>query len=127
MSISGNVVPSDETFQWIPYSAEVSVTLTPTSGTRHVIVQYRKDETLMAEVTASIFLKPYVQINGSGAVVDVIPSNIIGTQSLTVTGCAETYVQVPYAISYTCTKAGGSASITYYLSDGSTVTRSAAF
>jgi hypothetical protein len=127
MFISGNVMASESTFQWVPYSDSVNVTLTPTNGTRHVIVQYRKDETLMAEVTASIFLKPYVLINGSGATVDVIPSNIIGAQSLTLTGCVEPYVEVPYATSYSCTKAATEAIITYHLSDGSTVTRSAAF
>ncbi|WP_141733434.1 hypothetical protein [Oligoflexus tunisiensis] len=127
MFISGNVVASESTFQWVPYSDSVNVTLTPTNGTRHVIVQYRKDETLMAEVTASIFLKPYVSINGSGATVSVIPSNIIGAQSLTLTGCVEPYVEVPYATSYSCTKAATEAIITYHLTDGSTVTRSAAF
>ncbi len=127
MYISGNVVASAVTFQWIPLMDSANVTLTPTSGTRHVIVQYRKDETLMAEVTASIFLKPEVQINGSGATVDVIPSNIIGTDSLTLTGCVQSYVQVAYASSYQCTKAAAEATITYHLRDGSTVTRSAAF
>lgn len=127
MYISGNVVASDVTFQWIPMADSVNVTLTPTSGTRHVIVQYRKDETLMAEVTASIFLKPFVQINGSGATVDVIPSQILGADSLTLTGCTQSYVQVAYAPSYECTKAATEATITYHLSDGSTVTRSAAF
>jgi hypothetical protein len=127
MYISGNVVATDSTFQWMPYAESANVTLSPSSGTRHVIVQYRKDETLMAEVTASIFLKPYVQINGSGATVDVIPSNIIGAETLTVTGCVQSYVQVAYASSYQCTKAAAEATITYHLSDGSTVTRSAAF
>ncbi len=127
MYISGNVVASAVTFQWIPLTDSASVTLTPTSGTRHVIVQYRKDETLMAEVTASIFLKPEVQVNGSGATVDVIPSNIIGADSLTLTGCVQSYVQVAYAASYQCTKAAAEATITYHLRDGSTVTRSAAF
>ncbi len=127
MYISGNVVASAVTFQWIPLMDSANVTLTPTSGTRHVIVQYRKDETLMAEVTASIFLKPEVQVNGSGATVDVIPSNIIGTDSLTLTGCVQSYVQVAYASSYQCTKAAAEATITYHLRDGSTVTRSAAF
>ncbi|WP_324962018.1 hypothetical protein [Oligoflexus sp.] len=127
MYISGNIIPSADTFQWIPYRESVRVTLTPTNGTRHVIVQYRKDETLMAEVTAPIFLQPYVQISGSGAVVSVIPSHIIGAESLTLTGCVETYVQVPYDTSYTCTKAGGTATIRYYLNDGTTVARSAAF
>jgi hypothetical protein len=127
MSISGTVVATESTFQWIPYAESANVTLTPSSGTRHVIVQYRKDETLMAEVTASIFLKPYVQINGLGATVDVIPSNIIGAESLTVSGCVQSYVQVAYASSYQCTKAAAEATITYHLRDGSTVTRSAAF
>jgi hypothetical protein len=127
MHISGNVVASDVTFHWIPMADSVNLTLTPTSGTRHVIVQYRKDETVMAEVTASIFLKPYVQINGSGATVDVIPSDIIGAQALTVIGCLQSYVQVAYASSYLCTKAAAEATITYHLSDGTTVTRSAAF
>jgi hypothetical protein len=127
MYIGGNVIASPLTFQWIPLQDSASVTLSPVSGTRHVIVQYRKDETVMAEVTASTFLKPYVQINGSGAQVDLIPSDIIGASFLTVTGCTQTYVQVPYASSFPCTKAAAEATITYHLRDGSTVTRSAAF
>lgn len=127
MYIGGNVIASPVTFQWIPMQTSVNVTLTPVSGTRHVIVQYRKDETVMAEVTASTFLEPYVQISGSGAQVNLIPSDIIGTTSLTVTGCTQTYVQVAYAPSFPCTKAAAQATITYHLQDGSTVTRSAAF
>lgn len=127
MSISGTVAASAETFQWIPFQDSLPVTLTPTNGTRHVIIQFRKDATLMAEVTSPIFLKPYVLINGAGAVVDVIPSNIVGATSLTILGCAESYVRVAYASSFVCTRAAAAATVTYYLKDGSSVTRSQVF
>lgn len=72
----------------------VNLTLSPTNGTRPVIVPYRKDETPMAEATASVYLKPYVLVSGCGASMSVIPSHIISAQSLTLTGCVKTYVQV---------------------------------
>ncbi len=127
MSISGGVLASATTFQWIPYTEQMTVTLTPTNGTRHVIVQFKKDSTVMSEVSVPIYLKPYVLINGTGAVVQIASSNIIGLSSMTVTGCSEAYIDIPYSASLTCTKSGPEASVTYKLTDGTSVTRSASF
>jgi hypothetical protein len=127
MYISGGVVDDEQTFQWIPFRERLSVSLSPTHGTRHVIVQFRQDETVISEVTTPVFLRPFVMVSGTGASVQVIPSNIIGLLNLTLEGCAETYLRVAYASSFNCTPTAGAATITYYLQNGTSLTRSAAF
>ncbi len=116
MYISGTIAATADTFQWIPYAETVNVNLSPVDGTRHITVQFRKDLTLMSEVAVAIYLKPFVLINGSGAVVSVVPSNIIGARALTITGCTESYVEVAYASSYSCTRSAALATRVFFSS-----------
>ena len=129
MYIEGGIGQSDLTFQWIPFQEKVDVVLNPSSGARHIMVRYRKNGVDTSEVTVPIFLNPYVLVNGSSAIVDVYPADIIGLTSLTIKGCAESdaYVKIPYTEKLTCTKADAKVEAIYYLSDGTSITRSALF
>ncbi|RZA24387.1 MAG: hypothetical protein EOP10_10060 [Proteobacteria bacterium] len=129
MLITGGVIAGANTFHWIPYSESVPIDLSPTNGTRHVLVQFRRDQTPMLEVTTAIFLKPYVIIQGAGPPYQVIPGNILGTEKITLIGCLESYTNVSYQDVFPCspTVSAGSFTIdvTYYLKDGTSLTRSA--
>jgi hypothetical protein len=125
MQVSGNVLATANTFQWLPYTERLPITLSPTSGTRHVIVEFRKNGAIVGEVTKSVFLRPYVLVTGSAPNQRVVPGNILGAVNLSITGCAEVYSHVAYEADYDCTKVGTEAIVTYYFADGSTVTRAA--
>ncbi|RZA25250.1 MAG: hypothetical protein EOP10_07455 [Proteobacteria bacterium] len=129
MLITGGVVAGVNTLRWIPYAESIVVDLSPTNGTRHVLVQFRRDQTPMLEVTTAIFLRPYVLIQGAGPQYQVMPGNILGTQTLTVTGCVETYTNFTYQEVFPCTPTVSAGSftvdVTYSLKDGTIITRSA--
>lgn len=123
MQVSGGILDDANTFDWIPYQAELPLTLTPNDGTRHVIVQFKKDDTVVSEVTVPIYLRPFVQVAGSAPTQTLSVSNIVGATSLTITGCSESYQNVAYAASYACTKVAAEVSVTFFLKDGTSVTR----
>lgn len=132
MFVSGTVTPGAQALQWIAYAERVTIDLSPTSGTRHVIVQFRRGETVLLEVTTSIFLKPYALLQGTGPGYQIMPGNILSALSLTIAGCQETYTNVPYQEIFPCTPGAGSGggsvpiiTVSYHLRDGSTLTRTA--
>jgi hypothetical protein len=128
MYISGGVIAGSNTFQWIPYAETVDVTLSPAEGTRHVIVSYKKDGSQVSEVTTSVFLRPNIYANSLGGLsYNIVPSDIIGMTSMTISGCVESYVNVPFSAALSCTKSAAAVTATYYFSDGTSVTRSVSF
>ncbi len=124
MQIMGNVLASSFTLQWIPFAERVPLVLTPSSGPRHVIVQYRQDDTLMAEVDVVVFLNPYIIVNGAAPSQTLTIGNITGATDITITGCVESYQHVPFLAVYPCTKASANAVVTYNLVDGTQLTLS---
>lgn len=127
MFVSGGVVPSASTYQWIPYVDRLPVELTPTNGTRHVLVNFRKAGIPMLEVTNSIFLRPYVLVQGSGPQYNIIPGNILSSNDLTIHGCSQSFENVPYQEMFPCTPVQNGSftiSVDYHLKDGTTLTRS---
>lgn len=128
MFIHGDVVSDSNTFQWVPFRSELTVTLTPTDGTRWVRVQYRINGNLTSYRASAVYLRPNVLIQaGSSTPYKIIASDIINLNYLTITGCVESYNQVAYAASYNCTASGATATIVYTFKDGTTVTKSANF
>lgn len=127
MYIEGGVVDDDNTFKWLPFTTEVPVTLSPSSGTRHIIVRYRHLGVEVAEVSVPIFLRPYILVSGGHAVVNITPAEIIGTKSITVVGCQERYDNIQFDDSISCTKDGSEVSVTWHLSDETSITRSTSF
>jgi len=124
MFVSGGVEHGATTFQWIPYAPSVAVELTPVDGHRFVTVQIRDNGVLREAESAGLFLRPYVKLEGLGAVRTLQLSNMVPTLSLTVTGCSESYVNIPYTDALPCTVGVAPIEATYRLSDGTTVTRS---
>lgn len=128
MYINGDILDDDNTFQWIPYKAELDVSLQPTDGTRWVRVQYRVNGNLTSIRSTSIHLKPQLWIlSGTDTPYKIVPSDIIQLNHLTLTGCVEPYNQVAFAASYKCTPNAAAVTIVYTLKDGSTITKSANF
>lgn len=125
MHISGGVLDDASTFEWIPYQSELPVTLTPNDGTRFIIVQFKKDDTVVSEVSLPIYLRPFVLVSGSAPNQTISVSNIVGATSLTITGCSQSYQNVAYASSYACTKVANEVTVTFFLNDGTSVSRSA--
>ncbi len=126
MKITGAVLPGSQTFAWIPFSDRVPVTLTPTNGTRHVLVEFRKDGATMLEVTASVFLRPYIFVQNTGSPYSIYVGNILGTKSLSIDGCLEVYEQVPFQEVFPCTAPGArplNFSVHYQLPDGTEISR----
>ncbi len=129
MWVRGDIQPSSQTFQWIPYTEELTLTLNPSSGNRHIIILFRKDSTDMAEVEVPIFLNPYLVLSGSSPQYTLVPSQIPGLVSMSITGCSQIYTNIAFANNLPCTPAAGKfqATATYYLSDGTSLSRSAGF
>lgn len=126
MFVMGTVVPGAQTHQWIPYSELATVELTPTSGTRHIVVQFRRGSTVLMEVTTSIFLRPYAILQGAGPAYQLLPGNILSATSLSISGCQEVYTDVPYQASFPCLAVDPAAvTVNYKLSDGTTLSRNA--
>jgi len=128
MYIHGDVVADSTTFRWIPWSPEVLVTLQPADGNRWVRVQFRVNGQLSSFRYTPVYLKPQVIIRpGIDSPYRLVASSFINLENLTITGCTETYNQVAFAASYRCTPNASSATITYLLKDGSSVSKSANF
>ncbi len=123
MFINGGVAPGPLTFQWVPYLADPTVELTPVDGNRFVTVQIRDNGKLLEAESASIFLKPYLKLGGTGSRRELALSRMIGTEDITITGCAETYINVPYGDGLPCTLGVTPIEATYHLIDGTDVTR----
>jgi len=127
MYISGGVIDTPETNEWIDFSKEVAVRLTPTNGHRSIDISYRNAREREASVTRHIFLRPFVQIQGSLPEYTLILSPFHQLKHLSISGCAESYSQVPFAFSVTCTPAGDTVSVIYTMTDDTFVTVSESF
>ena len=124
MNISGDIVPSATTFQWISYQAITSVQLSPVDGNRFVRVQYRLNGTQSVVRSVAIFLTPYLRSTGASSPYQLELSNIVGLTSVSITGCTEVYDHIAYQSTVTCTSPTPPVTATYYLKDGTSVSRS---
>lgn len=126
MYLHGDIQPSAKTFQWIPYEPSVQVQLSPVDGNRFVRVKYRLNGVESVVRSTPIFLAPFIRLHGNAAPYTIELSNIVGLNSATITGCAETYQSIPYQTNLPCTPTGSSVGAIYSLSDGSQISRSSA-
>jgi len=120
MKISGNV-SGVNTGDWIDYSASVSINLTAASGLKTVFAQFRDaegDESFL--VSAQVILNPSVGITDSGGDKLIAVTNSKGVSSFTILGCSQSYVEVAYQSSFTCTPTAANADVTYIFKDDST-------
>ena len=124
MKIFGGVKQSANTFNWIPFQEEIEIELLPVSGHRFVFVQYRTDDKPGSEterIFSHIYLKPFVLLYDQSSYIDIVVSNILETESITITGCDETYSAVAFQESYTCTNAASNIIVTFNFSDGTSL------
>lgn len=103
MYISGHVSTDGQTFQWIPYAKTIDIPLLPSSGHRMVNISYRDARGAGAEAARYIFLRPFFIVKGTYPNLTVIPSPIYHLQDMTITGCLESYNQIPFEFSLPCT------------------------
>ncbi len=128
MYVHGDIVDDDATFQWVAWKPELTVTLQPTDGTRWVRVQYRINGELTSFRFASVYLKPNIIIlPGTDTPYRLVVAEIISLESLTITGCTQTYSQLAFAASFKCTPSGPTATVLYKLKDGTSFSKSASF
>ena len=68
-----------------------------------------------------VYMKPNVWARRISGTVYVTVSNIIELESLTITGCAESYENVDYGTNFVCTPTGGTIDAEYYFTDGTSL------
>ncbi len=128
MYLSGNIQPAANTFAWVPFSKKAAVQLTPVDGNRFIYAQYRTSLGVESKkIFTSVYLKPFVQISGSGPTYQVTVSHLSSLVDVTLVGCSQTYSHVAYASSYSCTPTQAQVQATFRLNDGSEFSRSASF
>ncbi|MBI2601486.1 MAG: hypothetical protein HYW48_00370 [Deltaproteobacteria bacterium] len=126
MYISGGISAGEKIESWIPFEEELEIRLSPVDGNRFVYAQYRdEDGNLSEKVYAAIFLKPFVYLNSFGSSYYVAVSNFVPIVDLSISGCSQTYNHVAYQENYICNLSASQVEVSYFLSDGSSVTRSA--
>ncbi len=126
VKITGDVVGAN-TNRWLSSLENISLSLAPTTtGERRIFAQYRDsygEESY--QIAKQIYLKPEIAIaNLGGAAREITVSQIPGTEHVTITGCTQSYNQVPLTTTYSCTANAGSIDVTYAFADGSTLTKS---
>lgn len=129
LKITGDVT-GEGTQAWIPYQQNLPVTLTngATPGSRTIYAQYKDAAGVESYLMATrIFLKPSVSLqDAGGGVKNVIISQILTMDTVTITGCSESYVDVLWAASFTCTPTlAAPITVTYKFPDDSTLVKTA--
>lgn len=125
MYLHGDIESGASSFQWIPYSEEAVVRLSPINGHRWVRVQFRINDQESNFRYAPIYLKPFLIAQAlGGGTYKLTPSDILGLDKLSITGCVETYMNVAYQSQFSCQALASEISIRYDLSDGTSLTRS---
>jgi hypothetical protein len=118
-------VQGPNTEVWLPMQKNIEVELTPYDGHRWVRVKYRVNGLERETAWTGIYLRPFIMIKGSSEPYDIVVSDIVGASSLSIRGCAETYDQISYQSSYSCSPVANEIFVDFHLKDGSTLTRSA--
>jgi hypothetical protein len=115
--ISGGVVNKTDTHTWMSYRENMPITLEPYEGTRIVYYKIMHDGEESQHVHDNVYLNPQLRMT-PGAVYNVYVPNIIETETITLTGCVESYVNVPYQQTFLCTPAAASVSATMFFDNG---------
>lgn len=123
MYIEGGVQSGSKTFQWVPYQSSLELELAPNDGHRFIIVQFRLRGQLTEKVNDGIFLRPYIRIFNNSGVNELLLSQIVGLEKMTISGCKQIYTNISYQDRLPCTANGSPIEVRYELSDGTTVTR----
>ena len=126
MLIEGNVADNDKTFEWVPFEEQLEISLLPSKGHRTIDISYRDERGVTGEATLNVFLRPFLILKGVAPNHTLIPSPIHQLAHMTITGCTEGYSEVAHSFSLPCTADGNPIQATYVLTDGQTITVTAA-
>ncbi|SMF52656.1 hypothetical protein [Pseudobacteriovorax antillogorgiicola] len=108
---------------WIPYQESVALTLSPSEGHRWVRAKFRVNNVEIPQVWDGVYLNPFIVLQGSSSPYTLLTSNIIELESMTITGCIETYTDIAYQEGLACTPSGTKVSVDYTLTSGELITR----
>ncbi len=127
MFISGDVQNSPLTETWLPLSSPIAVALNPVNGNRFIYVQFRNSQGVLSDrAYVSIFLQPFLLAQaGSNGTWNLTPSHFTSLSSMTISGCQETYQNIGFQSPLLCTPTASEVTAKYFLSDKSSLTRSA--
>ena len=109
------------TYQWIPHQENINVRLSPSEGHRWVRVSFRLNGQEVGQAWDGVYLNPFIVLQGAASPYTISMSNIIELDSVTISGCAESYNNISYMSGLSCTPLGGPVNADYLLTDGSTV------
>lgn len=116
--ISGGVDDAPGIKEWIPYTDSLTVSLAAPRGNRVVYFKMRHKGKESQHVYDYVYLNPRLNLV-AGVTYEVIPPNIVDTDTITITGCLESYINVAYQQKYDCTPAAASVSVTMFFKDAS--------
>jgi hypothetical protein len=122
MMITGDVT-GDNINKWLPYSTTADVELSSTAGKKIIFMKFMGiDGEKTYLVSDQVWLNPSVSTTDEGGGSHTVYiNNILDLDTVTITGCTETYTAVDYAASYACTDdGGGQVTVKYDFDDGTT-------
>lgn len=123
MRITGLVDDAANTKDWVPFTPTPLVSLALNDGQRFVYVQFRNNRGESTDTLIDYtYLEPFVSLINTFSPPRLLFSNIIETDTITVTGCVETYNNVSYQVNLPCTVVGGPVTATYFFLDGTSTT-----
>ena len=129
MYVFGDIENSEYTNLWIPYNdGDIPIVLDDSDGHKWVRVKFKKNDVELPMAWDGVYYNPFVSLRRSSGTLIVTTSNILGLESMTVRGCSETadsLTEILYQSVITCTETGSTVDVDYFLSDGTTITRSA--
>lgn len=121
MLIEGGVIADESTFQWIPYSEDLLVSLEPHEGNRFIYARFREVTTGVKtrSVHTPIYLRPQAYYLKSANPDRIALAQIVGLTGITITGCGEKYQRIEPINMVSCTPLSDEISVIYHLEDGS--------
>lgn len=117
IQVSGGLEDSLNLESWIPYQEKMNVTLASKEGNRFVYMKILENGSESKKVYDNVYLNPTMRMT-SGSPYKIHLPNIIETQTITITGCTESLVDILYNAAIDCTPNAPKATATLYFNDG---------
>ena len=97
----------EEDMGWIDYQESLELTLEPGSGIRHILMRIKEKGVISNILSVNTFANPAVKliIDDSDSLLEL--PNMLSAQTMTITGCDESYDNVTYQRSISCTPTTG--------------------
>lgn len=118
--LSGGIMDQAEVGNWVPYQEKITVNLAPEEGNRFVYMKILENGAESKKVHVNTYLNPKMKFT-VGTPYQIHLPGIIETESVTITGCVESIVNIDYAASISCTPSAAAATATLYFNNGTTL------